>query len=322
MSLTPQLRDELSRVEHPDRTARLAETSAMLRFGGAWTMRDGQAGWVFETRVASVLRRVHRSLTEVLGVQTSLEAQEPTALERGTRYRLRATDHGALTTLGLVEAGRPQGTLPEHLLGDDPARAAYARGALMAAGTLSAPGKEAHLEIRAPSAQAAEDVTDVLHRLGARAARTAPHGDAWRVVCKSGDEIGTVLAKVGAHGAFLAFDEGRLRRQLRGEATRAANADRANLGRAVAASARQVRTIERLLTDGGWDDLPSDVKETALARLANPQASLSELADLLGSTRTTVHRRLLRLEVAASDATGWVASDDVTGSSSLRVSDN
>jgi len=42
-----------------------------------------------------------------------------------------------------------------------------------------------------------------------------------------------------------------------------------------------------------------DLREVALARLANPSASVGELALLLDVPRTTLHRRLRRVEEAA-----------------------
>jgi DNA-binding protein WhiA len=52
-----------------------------------------------------------------------------------------------------------------------------------------------------------------------------------RIVLKSGEVVTDLLAALGATRAFLTFDDRRLRRQLRGEANRLANADAANLAR-------------------------------------------------------------------------------------------
>jgi len=84
---------------------------------------------------------------------------------------------------------------------------------------------------------------------------------------------------------------------LRGDANRAANADRANLGRAVAASGRQTAMIEAVVGALGWGGVPADLEQTALARLANPEASLAELGALHDPVvgKAAVHRRLARL---------------------------
>lgn len=305
MSLTRRMRAELTGVPVGNPRLRSVETAGVLRFGGAWTLREGTPGWVLETFVAAVLRRVHRACVDLTGVRPAVEALESGGLAPRARYRLRLEGGPALAKLGLVDvSGHPLTRPPATWLSGREHGQAYLRGALMAAGTLSTPGRPPHLELRAPTARGAEDLRTLLANLGVTHITLIEQRDSWRVVCKSGEQIGRMLTITGAHGCFLAFDEGRLRRQLRNEANRAANAERGNLGRAVAASARQVASIERLLREGVWESLDAAAQETALARLANPGASLSELAALLGSTRATVHRRLLRLEAESSAGTG------------------
>jgi DNA-binding protein WhiA len=123
-----------------------------------------------------------------------------------------------------------------------------------------------------------------------------------RVVLKSGERIGALLAAVGATGSYLEVEEQRLRRQLRGEANRLANADRANLTRTIEASSAQVATVERAIMSVGWGGLDDDLRDVALARLANPEASLAELGAFLDPPvgKSAVHRRLRRLDGLAA----------------------
>ena len=82
-----------------------------------------------------------------------------------------------------------------------------------------------------------------------------------RVVVRDGDAIGALLTRLGAHDVVLAWEERRMRREVRATANRLANFDDANLRRsaraAVAAGARVERALEILgedapdhLTDG------------------------------------------------------------------------
>jgi len=309
VSLTRELREELARLPLPDGEPARAEAAAALRFGGAWLWRGGADGaaWTLETPVAAVVRRVRAVLAEQPAARTAIEARRAGGLATEARYRLRVEGNAALAALGLTDAtGAPLEAAPSGAPADDVVREGALRGALMAAGSLAGAAREPHLEVRAPSEAAARQLTTLLGELGVEGAGTGAHGQGWRVVVKSGEAIGAVLARSGAHATFLAFDDGRLRRQLRGEATRAANADRANLGRSVAASARQIAVIEGLLAEVGSEELPDDLRDVALARLANPDASLSELAGLLGTGKATVHRRLSRLvAIAEGEAGTW-----------------
>ena len=70
-----------------------------------------------------------------------------------------------------------------------------------------------------------------------------------RVVIRDGDAIGQLLTRLGAHESLMAWEERRMRREVRATANRLANFDDANLRRsaraAVAAGAR-VRYVFQL----------------------------------------------------------------------------
>jgi cell division protein WhiA len=303
MSFTAVVRDELAHVPIPDGRCRLAETATALRLGGTLRLRGGtgeRLGVVVTTPSRAVARRLHTALRTITGERPTIEVHEADGIRRHSSVVLHLdTSAAALQTLGILDrAGRPSEHVAPGMVRRRAEAEAALRGALMTAGSVSDPRREPHLEVRAPGPTAARDVMALLRRCGAARASTSPHAGGWRVVVKSGPAIGTLLARAGAHTAFLEWDQGRLRRELRAAANRAANADRANLSRAVAASARQVATIEQLVAARGWDELPDDLRDVALARLANPEASLTELGALLDPPlgKAAVHRRIGRLQ--------------------------
>ena len=278
----------------------------MMRLGGALHLSGQGPGWTVDVGENAVARRLHTALVGLYDIRPHIEVHQPTPL-LGTRYRLSLPPPAAnaMQRLSLLDAdGRPV-ELPNPDVTSTPHdAAAFVRGALMVAGSFSDPRRAAHLEVRVPGGAAAELVRRLLRRCGASAPKAAERPDGWRVVSKSGASIAAVLARVGAHAAFLEWDGQRLRRELRGEANRATNADGANIGRVITASARQVALIEAVVAARGWDAMPDDLRETALARLANPEASLGELAALHDPpvAKATVHRRLERIAVLAGDA--------------------
>lgn len=307
MTFTQQVREELAHTPTGPRSRMLAEASGILRFGGALHIRGGAGvGFVVETDVGSVARRLRTTLDRLLSVPSELEVQQPTGLRAATVFRLRlGVDVGrALQPLGIVGAdGRPVAGVARALTRSSDGAAAYARGAIMAAGSLSDPRRTPHLEVRAPGEATARELAGILARCGAAGARASDHRG-WRVTCKSGAAIGALLARVGGHTSFLQWDGERLRRELRGAANRAANADRANVSRTVAASSRQAAAIERVMASDAWHELPERLREIALARLASPEASLAELGALVDPPvgKSTVHRRLAEL---AARVEGW-----------------
>ena len=117
---------------------------------------------------------------------------------------------------------------------------------------------------------------------------------------RDGDAIAAMLTRLGAHESLLAWEERRIRREVRASANRLANFDDANLRRsaraAVAAGARVERALEIL-----GDDIPEHLKVAGLLRLQNKQASLEELGQLHQPplTKDAVAGRIRRLLATA-----------------------
>jgi DNA-binding protein WhiA len=117
-----------------------------------------------------------------------------------------------------------------------------------------------------------------------------------RVVIRDGDAIGALLTRLGAHDSVLAWEERRVRREVRAAANRLANFDDANLRRsaraAVAAGARVKRALEIL-----GDDAPEHLVVAGQLRIEHAQASLEELGALADPpmTKDAIAGRIRRL---------------------------
>ena len=113
---------------------------------------------------------------------------------------------------------------------------------------------------------------------------------------RDGDAIGALLTRIGAHESVLAWEERRMRREVRATANRLANFDDANLRRsaraAVAAGARVERALEIL-----GDDAPEHLLQAGKLRIEHKQASLEELGAISdpAMTKDAVAGRIRRL---------------------------
>ena len=116
------------------------------------------------------------------------------------------------------------------------------------------------------------------------------------MVIRDGDAISAMLTRLGAHDSVLAWEDRRMRREVRATANRLANFDDANLRRsaraAVAAGARVERALEIL-----GDDVPDHLAVAGRLRLDHKQASLEELGALAEPplTKDAVAGRIRRL---------------------------
>jgi cell division protein WhiA len=308
-SFTEAVRQELSRRPPGDEVEVRAELAAIVRVAGSLTLGSGGDGEpprrVLEVATTSgaVARRTFTLFQVRFGVRPELLVRSPGGVRRHTTYGVRLAGAEAVARdLGVLDAGGSPafGGLPP--VGEDEL-VAFGRGALLAAGSVSAPGRPAHLEIAVRSHAAATSLATLLGTI-AEGRVSATDEDPPRVICKSGATIGRLLVAVGAAEAAAVWEERRTRRRLRNDANRLANADAANLRRTIDAAAAQVAAVERVVEELGWVALEDDLRAVALARLANPAASLSELGELVDPPigKSAVHRRLRRLEALAAEA--------------------
>jgi DNA-binding protein WhiA len=299
-SFTDAVRQELARRptgdEHEDR----AELAALARLAGRLTLEGDDAGgrrWLeVDSTSGAVARRAFSLLHAHLRDRPELLVRQPAGVRRRPQYVVRVPSGDEVArTLGILDRhGRPVPGLPPVAVA---AGSAYLRGAVLAAGSVSAPGRAPHLEVAVSTHQLASGLADLVASTVDGHA-TVVGGDRVRMVCKSGATIGALLLAMGAPTAAEAYEERRTRRRLRNETTRLANADAANLRRTIDAAAAQVEAVERVVAEVGWDGLEPDLRSVALARLANPTATLAELGELVNPPigKSAVHRRLRRLE--------------------------
>src|SRR5689334_25035018 len=282
MAMTARVKDELSRLDVTKPCCRKSEVAATLRFAGGLHIVGGRIVVEAELDTANAARRLRRFVAEVYGHKSDVLVMSASGLRKSSRYVVRIVEEGATLArqTGLIDArGRPVRGLPPKVVSASACDAEAAwRGAFIAHGSLTEPGRSSALEVTCPGPEAALALVGAARRLGIQAKAREVRG-VDRVVIRDGDAIGAMLTRLGAHDAVLAWEERRMRREVRATANRLANFDDANLRRsaraAVAAGARVERALEILA-----DEVPDHLKMAGDLRLEHKNASLEELGAL------------------------------------------
>ena len=299
MAMTASVKDELARLEVTKQCCRKAEVSALLRFGGGLHIVSGKIVIEAELDTGAAARRLRRDIAEVYGHESDIAVVSAGGLRKGSRYVVRVVHDGETLArqTGLIDgSGRPVRGLPPQVVSGSTCDAEAAwRGAFLAHGSLTEPGRSSAIEVTCPGPEAALALVGAARRIGIQAKARDVRGID-RVVVRDGDAIGALLTRLGAHDSVLAWEERRMRREVRATANRLANFDDANLRRsaraAVAAGARVERALEILA-----DDVPEHLRVAGLLRLEHKQASLEELGQLSDPpmTKDAVAGRIRRL---------------------------
>jgi cell division protein WhiA len=277
--LTVDVKSELVSLRDPRPTARVAELTALLRFAGGLHSIAGRVAVEAEVDSERLARRVARELAEIYGVRPELAHVQASGGRAGIAVAVRVIDQGetlARQTGLLDQRRRPVRGLPNKLTtGSRGDLAAVWRGAFLATGTLTDPGRSASLEIACPSSEAAMALVGAGARIGIASKAREVRG-VHRVVVREGDAIRLALFEMGARTAASEWEQLRQRREVRADVNRLVNFDDANLRRsaqaAVAACARVERALELL-----GDDVPEHLRSAGDLRLAHRDASLDEL---------------------------------------------
>jgi cell division protein WhiA len=149
--------------------------------------------------------------------------------------------------------------------------------------------------VTCPGPEAALALVGAARRMGIQAKSREVRG-ADRVVVRDGDAIGALLTRLGAHDSVMAWEERRMRREVRATANRLANFDDANLRRSARAAVAAAARVERALDILG-PSAPNHLVTAGRLRLSNRQASLEELGQLSEPpmTKDAVAGRIRRL---------------------------
>ncbi len=172
----------------------------------------------------------------------------------------------------------------------------FMRGAFIAAGTVSKPQSSFHLEISSPRKNLVNDTVKLLNENGLNPHLTVRNSNNV-IYFKKCDDIADFLGFIGASAASFDYINESIIRESRSLANRAVNCDTANIKKTVNAATQALSAIKIIMEAGKLDELPPDLRTTAVLRYENPQASLNELSEMSEPklTKSGINHRLKRI---------------------------
>lgn len=204
--------------------------------------------------------------------------------------------------MGQVQINR---TIDPNLATDLDCKKSYLAGAFCGSGSISAPNTENddghkvsgyHMEWVCLTEQRAETICQFLAELNI-ISKKIERNSSFVVYLKESEAICQVLAQLGAVACMLELESNKVERSVRNNINRQSNCASANLDKVMFASVKQMQAIDIISSTIGIENLPKPLADVALARLANPDASYAEIAQVLGGniSRVAVSQRFLKL---------------------------
>ena len=182
---------------------------------------------------------------------------------------------------------------------DEDEQQAFIRGAFLACGSVTDPEKAYHLEFAVSHRNLCMDLCRIIREIQDCdiSVKMLSRGGTYIAYIKDSEQITDLLTYMGAVKASMSVMGMKALKEVRNSANRRANSEIANLQKTASASARQIRAIKKLKSEGKYNLLPEELKSVAEIRYDYPELTLRELGEMLDPpiSRSGVNHRLEKI---------------------------
>ena len=216
-------------------------------------------------------------------------------------------DLGLMTTNG-DELDSFVSGVPFAMLKKEGCKRAFLKGLFFGFGSVYVPSISSdeekrdgyHLELKFDDEDYAKDVVELFAYFGLNA-KTSERGEAFLVYFKDKDEISKVLSLMDLTECVLKLQMIINERETANSLNRAIICETANMDKTFAAASKHLLAIGKIMSSNLFEALSPALRDTAQARMDNPESSLQDLADELGVTKSCLNHRLRKLVEIADE---------------------
>lgn len=309
MSFSQSVKEELSCQITPARHCMIAEMAAIISLCGRIVITTGEKYSVkIHTENICVARKYFTLAEKAFNIKAEITIRQNAYLKSSRTYTITVNDHSsAIRILQAVKLINVNMEIEENLsivnnvvIMKSCCKRAFLRGAFLSVGSISKPEKSYHFEMVCTTMAKACQLRDIIKffEIDAKIVERKKH---FVVYIKEGESIVDMLNIMEAHVSLMELENIRIIKEMRNTVNRKVNCETANLNKTVSAAVKQIEDI-RLIQDAiGLKGLAEPLREIAVVRLENPDASLKELGALLSPTvgKSGVNHRLRKLSEIA-----------------------
>ena len=172
----------------------------------------------------------------------------------------------------------------------------FMKGVFVSGGSVNAPDKSHHLEIKVNGKPEADELAILLAENGFEA-KISQRRSKSIVYFKDGDTIFGFLSFIGAQRQAFDFLDKIIENQMRNDINRKNNFETANMAKTAAATKKQMEAISYFHDTDRMDELSEVLRATAELKYETPDLNLKELAELHTPpiTKSCVNHRLNKI---------------------------
>lgn len=302
MSFTSIVKNEISKLELNE-VEHIAELSALFR-----NIAEINHKIKITTENASVARLIFNLVKDLYQINVKITVRKGYNFHKGYYYILEIQDKVdmILSDLSIKNGKRFLNVPNQYIIDDSESEKAYLRGLFMAVGSVNDPKKSRyHLEFLVDNKEYAQFISDLLNNYHLNS-KILKRDNKYMVYIKEAEKISDFLRLIKASHAVLYFEDIRIYRDHKNMTNRLNNCEQANVEKVILAANSQISDIKLIESIGGLDLLDEKIKTVAIYRLKYPEASLTELSEVISIetghkiTKSGLYHRLKKIREMAN----------------------
>ena len=300
MSFSGEVKKELCKAALQRKCCALAESCGVLLYAGSFSLS--------EVRIATESAEFAQRLPKLFQKAFSIKFDSLPGENDAGKLIFRIQDTDKLKKIWQELGYDPAQHFALHvnfaLLEEDHCRSAFLRGAFLSGGSVTDPRKRYHLEFSTVHLQVGRETEALLRDLGFEP-KNVLRGGSTVTYFKHSANIEDLLTLLGAPSSAMEIMSAKVEKSMLNTVNRRVNCDAANLDKTVAASRSQVEALTILTESGILKTLSAELQEVAVARLLQPELTLSELAETFDPplTKSCLNHRMRKLMQLAKEKT-------------------
>ena len=290
-SFAQKIKEELANntLENSD-DKNIAILSSFIKINGSLKIKNGKELIVLKTENSKIAKAIFKLLDRYFSCKPKLLFEKGQKLEKALRYHI-VVENNTEEILDRLNIKLLDDKVHRSFLNSDDKKHGYFAGAFMAAGSCNSPeSSNYHLEIRVNSPAFAVSLQSLLNYSEDFPFnfRMIKRREEYVLYIKKSDIISDFLIMIGAVSCCLEYENVRIDRDVINTQNRLINIEGANYFKQVKSSQKQIELINFLEEHNPRAILMNPtLRLYCNLRKANPDASMTELANLMGKELET-----------------------------------
>ena len=290
MSFSLDIKTEMFKIDIDEICCARAELAGIICFGTS----IGPEGIKLRSEHSIVAERFYRLVKHIYNLSPGI------ALSDNGFFSVGITDDNALKILRDTRLASVPIRIDREIVRRDCCKMSFVRGAFFGGGSISNPQKGYHAEFNTNRYSLCGDFEEILHYFEIYPKRINRNGNNVFYL-KESEQIEQLLGVLGAHSRMMDFMNVKIEKEIKNMENRRGNCEAANVDKICKTAVSQILAVKKIKDKTGLESLSIELMETAKTRVENPQASLSEMAKIMGVSKSCINHRMRKITEIAKE---------------------